>query len=178
VSLTARLGDGEAVATPPPPFSGRSAQADLVAGAALAGLAAFFLVGALRMPLETPLWTWFKAPGLVPGILATVLLVQAAALMIRGGRRFRAAAPQEGGGSLRQRASAWGAGRVALAMLFTVSFIIAMGRAPFGLLIVLLVFSMTLAFRGTTPLRAALVAVVAAITITVVFTRLFFIPLP
>lgn len=188
-------GSGEDL-PPPVPAAARAGLADLVAGAAWAALAGAFFAGALRMPIETALWTWYKAPGLVPALLSAALLGQAAGLIVRGARRWRDARGAAGlgeaasvGGAigwgraagwrgLRREAAGWGLGRVAVALAFAAGFVVAMGRLPFGVLIVLLVFGMTVAFRGASPARAALVAVITAAAVVLVFSRLFFVPLP
>ena len=151
------------------------APADTLAGTGLAALAGGFLSAALGIPSSTALWNWYDSPGLTPALLAGVLLVQAAVLLVRsrGGRGV-----EDAGAGWVERARSWGAGRVLLALVFCVGFAVLMGRVPFGVLVAAFVFCMTLAFRGLDPLRAALLALGTAVGVTVVFGRLFFVPLP
>lgn len=153
----------------------RSAPADVAAGLALGVLSLAFLVGALRMPLHTMHWTWLNAPGLVPAVLAAVLLAQALALTLRGLRHLRA---RPGDAGPVDRALRWGAGRVVLTLALALAFAFLMGRMPFAILTALFVFTMTLAFRGTTAWKAAASALITAATVTWVFTRVFLVPLP
>lgn len=163
-------------ALPPASPAGRQALSDIIVGSGIGALAMFFLVGALRMPHETARWTWLNAPGFVPAVIAGVLLLQALLLVIRGLWRLRASGPAWQG--MRAEAARWGADRFVLTLLFAVAFIILMGRVSFGVLTGVWLFAMIVAFRGTTPPKAALVAVVTAVAITWVFTRLFLVPLP
>ncbi|MDQ7840621.1 MAG: tripartite tricarboxylate transporter TctB family protein [bacterium] len=153
----------------------RSAPADVAAGLALGVLSLAFLVGALRMPMHTMHWTWLNAPGLVPTVLAAVLLAQALALTLRGLRHLRA---RSGDVELVDRALRWGAGRVVLTLVLALAFAFLMGRMPFAILTALFVFTMTMAFRGTSAWKAVASALITAATVTWVFTRVFLVPLP
>lgn len=153
----------------------RSAPADVAAGLALVAVSAAFLVGALRMPMHTMHWTWLNAPGLVPAVLAAVLLAQALALTLRGLRHLRA---RSGDAGLVDRALQWGAGRVVLTLALALAFAMLMGRMPFAILTAFFVFTMTVAFRGTSAWKAAASALITAATVTWVFTRVFLVPLP
>ncbi len=149
--------------------------ADVAAGLALGALSLAFLFGALRMPMHTMHWTWLNAPGLVPAVLAAVLLVQALFLTVRGAGRLRA---RRQGAAGRAAALQWGAGRVALTLALAFAFALLMGRMPFAILTALFVFAMTVAFRGTSAWKAAASALITAVTVSWVFTRVFLVPLP
>jgi hypothetical protein len=164
------------VALPAASPAGRQALSDIVVGSGIGALATFFLVGALQTPFATARWTWFNAPGFVPAVIAGVLLLQALLLVIRGLRRLRVSGPAWVG--MRAEMARWGAGRFVLTLLFALAFVILMGRVSFGALTGVWLFAMILVFRGTTPLKAALVAAVTAVTITWVFTHVFLVPLP
>jgi len=125
--------------------------------------------------MHTMHWTWLNAPGLVPAVLAAVLLAQALALTLRGLRHLR---PRSGDAGSVDRALRWGAGRVVLTLALALAFAFFMGRVPFAVLTAFFVFAMTLAFRGTTAWKAAASALVTAATVTWVFTRVFLVPLP
>lgn len=159
---------------PAPPKSGTAA-ADIASGLSLGALSLAFLVGALRMPLYTVHWTWLNAPGLVPAVLSAVLLVQALFLTIRGMRHLRA---RPNGTSWRAAAGQWGAGRVILTLALALAFALLMGRLPFVILVALFVFIMTMAFRGAGAWKAAASALITAVTVSWVFTRVFLVPLP
>lgn len=161
---------------PPAPAAGRQALTDVILGTGLGLLGTAFLCGALRMPFQTARWTWQDAPGFVPAVIAGVLVLQALALTGRGLWRLRSTSLAWKG--LRAEAARWGADRLALTLLFAVAYVLLLGRLPFGVLTGLWLFAMIAVFRGTTVLKAALVAVLCATAITLVFTRLFLVPLP
>ncbi len=148
---------------------------DVAAGLALGALSLAFLIGALRMPIHTMHWTWLNAPGLVPAALAAALLAQALFLAARGTRHLRA---RRQGAARHAGALQWGAGRVALTLVLALGFALLMGRMPFVILTALFVFTMTVAFRGTSAWKAAASALITAATVTWVFTRVFLVPLP
>jgi hypothetical protein len=151
---------------------------DVAAGCGIGLLSALFLAGALQMPFQTLRWTWHDAPGFVPAVIAGVLLALALLLAGRGLRRwwlFRDGVRWRG---LRSEMASWGTGRLVLTLAFALAFVILMGRLPFGVLTTLWVFGMVLTFRGTTPLRAAAVAVVTGTAVFLIFTRAFLVPLP
>lgn len=175
----ARRNAPEAGASPPLAHQvGRASLADVAAASGIGLLAIWFLAGALRMPFQTARWTWHDAPGFVPGVISTVLLAQAFVLAVRGLRRWRIARDTVRWRGLRQELIHWGADRLALTLAFALAFVLLMGRLPFGVLTALWVFGMTVAFRGTTPWRAAAVAVATGVAVTLIFTRLFLVPLP
>ncbi len=149
--------------------------ADTAGAVVLAGVALGFLKAALDIPADTALWTWYDSPGLTPALLAGGLLLQSLVLLARS-----LLAPGRGiGGTAGLRgARSWGAGRVLAALAFCVAFVALMGRVPFGVLVAALVFAVTVAFRGTDAPRAAVLAVLTAIGVVLVFGRLFFVPLP
>lgn len=153
----------------------RASLADAAAAAGLAGVALGFLKAALDIPTPTALWAWYDSPGLTPALLSAGLLLQSLFLLARSlpglGRGIRGADGLEG-------ARSWGAGRVLVALAFCVAFVALMGRLPFGVLVAALVFAMTVAFRGTDPPQAAVLAVLTAVAVVLVFGRLFFVPLP
>lgn len=138
-------------------------------------LAGGFLSGALRIPSGTPLWSWYDSPGLMPALLAIMLLFEAFVLMVRSWRRSGGAVAVFGGV---EQAQSWGMGRAVLALAFCVGFVALMGRMSFGLLVAVFVFGMALGFRALDPLRAALLAVATAVGVIVVFGKLFLVPLP
>ncbi len=157
----------------------RAAAADAVAGAVIGALAGAFLLTALRMPPSTLHWTWYNAPGFVPAVLASALLAQATFLLIRGLLRASRTPIEKGGGNEWVQAVArWGLGRVALTLCLALGFVVLMGRVPFPILTAAFVFAFTVAFRGTQPFKAGIVAVGTAVTVSWVFTRLFLVPLP
>ncbi len=149
------------------------AVADVLAGLALAAVGAGFLVASFRIPAASALWHWYDSPRLTPALLSGALLVQAATLLWRG--RGRLATELRG---VRTRVRAWGAHRVVLALAFCTGFVTLLGRVPFGYLVALVVFGMTVAFRGAGAGRAAVLAGVTAVAVQLVFGRLFFVPLP
>lgn len=170
---------GEGVVPPPARPDGRGALADVAAGAGMALLSLFFLINALRMPASSALWTWQNAPGLVPAAIGAVLLSLSTVLTARGLRSHRHSPTPVGSlPAWWSVATNWGAGRVLVALAFALVFILMMGRVPFGPLTAVFVFAMTLAFRGTTAAKAAIIGIATGITVTLVFTRLFLVPLP
>lgn len=163
-------------ALPPASPAGRGALSDIIVGSGIGLLATFFLVGALQMPFQTARWTWLNAPGFVPAVIAGVLLLQALLLVIRGLWRLRGSGLAWQG--MRTEAARWGTDRLVLTLVFALVFVILMGRVSFGVLTGFWLFAMIMAFKGTSPLKAALVAVATAVTITLVFTHVFLVPLP
>ncbi len=127
------------------------------------------------MPMHTMHWTWLNAPGLVPAVLAAALLAQALFLAARGVKHLRARRQEA---AWRAAALQWGAGRVALTLALALAFALLMGRMPFAILTALFVFTMTVAFRGTSAWKAAASALITAVTVSWVFTRVFLVPLP
>jgi hypothetical protein len=150
------------------------AVADVLAGLALAAVGAGFLVASFRIPAASALWHWYDSPRLTPALLSGALLLQAATLLGRGRGRLDPGLRTR----IRTGLQKWGAGRVLLALAFCTGFVTLLGRLPFGYLVALVVFGMTLAFRGAGPGRAAVLAAVTAVAVQLVFGRLFFVPLP
>ncbi len=171
----AASGPGRDGQPPPAHKASTSSVVDLAAGLALGALSLVFLIGALRMPTQTLHWTWLNAPGLVPAVLAAALLAQALFLAARGARRLGI---RRQGTAWHTAAVRWGAGRVALTLASALAFALLLGRMPFAVLTAIFVFSMTLAFKGASVWKAAVSALITAIAVTWIFTRLFLVPLP
>ena len=166
---------------------GAAARADLRGGLGWMAFGLAILVAAWRMDrFESMGGTFYTAPGLVPGLFGSVLLLLGAALAWRGRRRQRAAlarhadaaaAAADAPGPLLNR-------RTVGALVLTLGYALGLvGRAPFAASTALFVAVFTACYsdRGGWPRRIAVGAVAGALTalaVVLVFEDLFLVRLP
>ena len=164
----------------------RMVRADLVAAIAFIVLGALVLYGSWTMPrLEARRIHPMTIPGLVPGILSIALLLCGGLLALRA-VRTRA---DNGWAALRQSLWSEGARRVLvlLALIFVYTLVL-VDRIPFWAATALFVFAFILTFEVwlTSRERRPMVslawafglAMVASVSVTLVFERLFLVRLP
>jgi uncharacterized membrane protein YhaH (DUF805 family) len=156
---------------------GRTARSDLLGGAGWIVFGAAIVAAALRMDrFEAMGATLYTMPGFVPAIFGAVLLLLGAALALRGWRR-RSASREAAPAVLNQRVVLM----LGLSLLYAIGSI---GRVPFWLATPLFIGAFIFLFTDDTrtlPRRAALaaaVAVLATITVVIVFEQIFLVRLP
>ena len=171
------------------PAQGASARADLIGALAWIAFGIAIVAGSVTMDrLERFGATFYTAPGLVPGMLGSLIALLGAALLVRSLRRGAVAgfaepwrAGGEGRAMLRRALLA-----IALTLVYT---LVLVGRGlPFWLVTAAFVFVFLLLFdlperraRGRTAHGLAIAAIVAIATsaaVTLLFERVFLVRMP
>ena len=164
----------------------RMVRADLVAAIVFIALGALILYGSWTMPrLEVRRINPLTAPGLVPGMLSFALIVCGVILAVRSLRARIEGGWRELGAALVSRETRRALIVVALVLVYTLGLV---GWLPFWAATAIFVFAFILTFElwvtpKPKPLLRSLawafgLAVVTAVTVTLVFERLFLVRLP
>lgn len=162
----------------------RMAKADFITAILLVGLGVGSLIASLRMPrYETSEINPYTVPGIVPGLLAAVILLLGMVLLVRAVRR--------GGWRLDIVGTAAAligpeARRLYLVVGLTLGYAAGLvGRVPFWLATAAFIFLFISAFeysdtdrRARMLVVAAILAVIASAAVVVVFEQLFLVRLP
>ncbi len=151
---------------------------DFYAGLILCIVCLVIIVESWRMPRDLQGWPWYAGPGMVTGLLGLGLLSMAIALLVRAYRRA-------GASSLIPSGEAWAylndpqTRRLGLMALLCLAYLLALGRGiPYYTTTgVYLVLTMAL-FRAASWWVILLTSGVATAAISLVFNRIFLIPLP
>ena len=158
-----------------------TARSDMLGGAGWAAFGLLIVAESLRMDRFTAMGaTLYTMPGLVPGILGSLLMVLGTWLGVRGYRRWRL---QRGTGA--DTATPLLNRRIATMLVATLVYSIGLiGRVPFMLATALFVTVFVYFFTPAeaSPTRRAVVAVLAgsitALVVVLVFERIFLVRLP
>jgi len=158
-----------------------TARSDMLGGAGWAGFGLLILAESLRMDRFTAMGaTLYTMPGLVPGILGSLLVLLGAWLGVRGYRRWRLLR-----GSGVETTQPLLNRRIATMLVATLVYSIGLiGRVPFMLATALFVTVFVYFFTPAeaTFARRAVVAVLAgsitALVVVLVFERIFLVRLP
>ena len=170
-------------------------RADTNSGILVMAVAAFFGIMALRMPWRASQWGITAAPGLVPLVLATALLLCGLVLVTRAKtgdahyKRMEALNQQaptcddEAGDAAEPESPSEGrvlteTQRVLLTVGLAVAYILLLGRIHYAVATALYIFASIAVFQGKGYGKAAIVAVVSSAVVWFVFTKVFFVFLP
>lgn len=158
-----------------------TARSDLLGGAGWVGFGLLIIVESLRMDRFTSMGgTLYTMPGLVPGLLGTLLVLLGLSLAWRGWRRRRLQRLGESA-QLRPLLNRRVVVMLATSLVYAIGLV---GRAPFAASTALFVavFVYVFAPPEAPPLRRGMVAVAAGIltslAVVLVFERVFFVRLP
>lgn len=151
---------------------------DFFAGLILCIVCLVIIVESWRMPRDLQDWPWYAGPGMVTGLLGLGLLSMAIALLVRAYRRTGASLPIPLG-------EAWAylndsqTRRLGLMALLCLGYLLALGRGfPYYMTTgIYFVVTMTL-FRAAAWWVILLTSGIATAAISLVFNRIFLIPLP
>jgi hypothetical protein len=151
---------------------------DIYAGVLLCALSLGVIAESSRMPRDLQGWPAYASPGVVTGLLALGLLGMALALVIRAIGRSGASVAVS-----RSEAQAYLADprthRLALMFVLSVAYLLALGRGiPYVVTTGAYLLLAMLLFRAAPWWAALLISGVAAAGISLVFNRVFLIPLP
>jgi len=158
-----------------------SARSDMLGGAGWAAFGLLIVVESLRMDRFTSMGaTLYTMPGLVPGILGSLLVLLGAWLGVRGYRRWRLHR-----GMVDAAARPLLNRRIVTMLVTTLAYSVGLiGRVPFMLATALFVSVFVYLFTPAeaTPTRRAVVALLAgsitALVVVLVFERVFLVRLP
>ncbi len=150
----------------------------MYAGLLLGAISLFVLVESWRMPRRLQEWPGYAGPGVVTGMLGLGLLGMALGLLIRAWRHSGAGLAirmDEVQRYLRDPMTA----RLALAVVLCVGYLLALGRGiPYPLTTGAYLVVTMLLFRAASWWAILLTSALATAAITLVFNRIFLIPLP
>lgn len=172
-------GPGDDAAAPGPVDGpGRLRRQDCYAGAVLATLSVGVIVESWRMPRDLLGWPAYAGPGVVTALLAAGLLGMALALVVRSLRQ-----PGPPLAPSRAEARAWLAdprtARLGLMAALSLGYVLLLGRGlPYSVTTGAYLVVTMLAFRAGRWWAVALIAGAAVTAITLVFNRIFLVPLP
>jgi len=158
-------------------------RADLYFAVVLLAVSLAVVVESWRMPRLAELGVHpMSAPGLTPGLIGLVLALLGSALLWRS-LRARAAPTADAGPSAARAGLGWW--RASLALLLCLAYALALlGRLPFQWATALYVFAFIAAFsfERARPVRtlggALLMAVAVAVSVSLLFEKLFLVRLP
>lgn len=170
-------------------------KADTISGIAVSAVALFFGIMAARMPWYDSEWGVAAAPGLVPLILASCLLLCGLFLIIRariGVTHYKrmeamlaAASAHDDDDSAAETPEASSEGRpltelqrVALTVGLSIAYILLLGRIPYAVATALYIFVFISIFQGKNYLKAAIIAVISSAVVWFSFAKIFFVFLP
>jgi len=151
---------------------------DFFAGLILCIVCLVIIVESWRMPRDLQGWPWYAGPGMVIGLLGLGLLSMAIALLVRAYRRA-------GASFLIPLGEAWAylndpqTRRLGLMALLCLGYLLTLGRGmPYSLTTgTYLILTMAL-FRAASWWVVLLTSGIATAAISLVFNRVFLIPLP
>jgi len=151
---------------------------DFYAGLILCIVCLVIIVESWRMPRDLQGWPWYAGPGMVTGLLALGLLGMAIALLVRAYRR-PGAGVMVPLGEVRVYLGDPQTRRLGLMALLCLGYLLTLGRGiPYYLTTgIYLVLTMAL-FRAATWWVILLTGGIATAAISLVFNRIFLIPLP
>jgi len=151
---------------------------DIWTGLILSAVSLIIIVESWRMPRDLQGWPWYAGPGMVTGLLALGLMGMAIALLVRAYRRPGARVLVLRG-EVRAYLSDTQTRRLGLMALLCVGYLLTLGRGiPYYLTTgTYLILTMAL-FRAASWWIILLTGGLATATISLVFNRIFLIPLP
>ncbi len=163
----------------------------------MSAVALFFAIMALRMPWYDSEWGISAAPGLVPLILSSCLLLCGLFLIIRartkvGVTHYKkmealvasvSSCDDDDDSAETPETSSEGralteAQRVLLTVGLSVAYVLLLGRIPYALATALYIFVFISVFQGKNYLKAAIISVISSAVVWFAFARIFFVFLP
>jgi hypothetical protein len=151
---------------------------DLYAGLILCVVSLGVMVESWRMPRDLQGWPAYAGPGMVTGLLGLGLLIMAVTLCVRAWVRSGAglAIPWP---EVKRYLALPGTRRLGLMFLLCFGYLLALGRGiPYYLTTGIYLVLTMLLFRATSWWAILLISGVATAAISIVFNRVFLIPLP
>lgn len=168
-------------------------RADMVAGLIIIVVAAAFAAGSLAMPWDGSEWGIYAAPGLVPLLLSVILILTGLVLVLRSALaneyyEKQQAAMEEAAsievsedlkekGNVSKSVPEWK--RIVLTVaLVSVYIFLLLGRLPYMIATAIFVAVFILAFKGGGIVKAVLTGGLTAVSVWLVFEKIFIIRLP
>ena len=169
-------------------------RADMVAGLIIIVVAAAFAAGSLAMPWDGSEWGIYAAPGLVPLLLSVILILTGLVLVLRSAlanvyyAKLQQAAMEEAAsievsedlkekGNVSKSVPEWK--RIVLTVaLVSVYIFLLLGRLPYMIATAIFVAVFILAFKGGGIVKAVLTGGLTAVSVWLVFEKIFIIRLP
>lgn len=161
----------------PPFFKGGDIlnKADFITGLILCILSIFFIIGALRMPID-PAFGIYGHPGLSPIFFSTMLFILSFYLIIRSKTKFsdiiKSLNSLKG---IRERSDIK---NLVTALLFIIIYIFLLRKIPYFILTSIFIFLFSYFFYKRKPILLSIISVIATLIIIILFSKLFFIPMP
>ncbi|MEN2984661.1 MAG: tripartite tricarboxylate transporter TctB family protein [Dictyoglomaceae bacterium] len=150
-------------------------KADFITGITLCIISIFFIIGALRMPID-PAFGIYGHPGLSPIFFSVMLFILSFYLILRS--KIKLSDIKKIINFRIEFEKRRDIKNLITALFFIILYIFLLKRIPFFILTFGFIFLFSYFFYKRKPILLSIISLIATLIIIMIFSRLFFIPMP